>query len=143
MCDGHPTLLIFVGLCEGLESYFDPNDNWFEGMKVRIQEAVGPLQESLETAQERVQFSTETINYLKSELSLKAGDLAERIARITELESRDVSRVEALRIKGPSQLLLRSTDSDDHRLTARFSNTDAALEDLRCVQITTDATLQN
>jgi hypothetical protein len=97
-----PDFASFAGLLAGLESYFDPNDNWFEGMKDKIQEAVGPLQESLETAKERVQFSTETITYLKNELSLKAGDLAERIARITELESRDVSKVEALRAKGPS-----------------------------------------
>jgi len=103
-------------VCAGLEDYFDPNDNWFQAMRDKVQDAVGPLHESLEAAKERAQSSAETVELLKRELSVKAGDLAERTARVQELEGRDGVKDAVITSKGachrlsatePSKLIVR------------------------------------
>lgn len=72
-------------------------------MKDRVHEACSSLRESLELAKERARSSAETVELLKSELSVKVGDLAERTARVQELEGRDTDKDAALTAKGASQ----------------------------------------
>lgn len=87
-------------VCAGLDDYFSPTDNWFDAMRDKLQDAVGPLHESLESAKERAQSSAETVELLKRELGVKVGDLAERTARVQELEGRDASKDAIIKAKG-------------------------------------------